>query len=133
MKKIEKIFLNIVTAVMIAEILLFLVPLAFATIDGYFDWGIVILALLLVPAYMILNIILLSIYEIVSPSNTIYWRIFRWVECAIYLVVLILIFTEAMHETPYFLSIIPFVMTITEIAVRLVIKHQNKKSIQETE
>ena len=113
--------------------MLFLVPIAFATAAGDFDWGIVILALFLVPTYMVLNVILLSIYEIVSPSNTIYWRIFRWIECAIYLVVLILIFTEAMHETQYFLSIIPFVMTLTEIAVRLVTKHRNKKAIQKTE
>ena len=133
MKKVEKIFFNIITVIMAAEIFIFFALLAYGTALGEFDWAIVILAMLLIPPYMILNLVGRLIYEIVFPSDKIYWRIFRWVECAAYLIILILIFADAMHETPFFLSIIPFAMTITEIAVRLVIRYRNKKAIQKSE
>ena len=130
MKKVDKIFLILITVVMLLEILIFFVPSAIlAVIDETAALMLlVIFAMLFIPIFLTINGLLLLISEIVSPSNIIYLRIFRWLECVAYLILLLLTIVSNESETPYYLSIIAFSMTIVEISVRWLIKYSNKNS-----
>ena len=139
MKNINKNFFYNSILLIVIVLIIFLLPYLMGEDTFFWDFIFVVLC---VPIFIFAEAIVLFIYGIISPSKILSIRIFRWAQgmIAIFSLLYFTMFCLDILDLNAWLVIMMLVflviiisLWIAEFSVRLVIKHRNKKSIQEAE
>ena len=137
MKKIDKIFLYIGILFVIIGVLVFVLPYIVEPkhVDGF--WPLVWIVWI-IPGLVCADALLLFIHNIITSQKLLSIRIFRWVQGILATPILLwfllsLITIDDILIAVYLVVIVIISLWIAEIAVRLVIRHRNKKAIKKAE
>ena len=141
MKKNNKIFLYIGISIVLIAILLLVVPFLIegSCVETRF-WALY-WAVIGIPILVCAEAVVLFIHNIIASQKLLSIRIFRWVQgmMAIFELLWWTMFFLGMSLTDwnpiamYIIGGIIISLWISEISVRLVIRHRNKKAIQKAE